>query len=74
MDDDELDISQPDNTGKKKHRSMNKWGVYIGLIFVILGGIWYGVNIGLIPFSFIQQQAGPIIIILIGLLILIRSL
>ncbi len=72
---DDVDMSQPDNTSKRKSkRNINKWGVYVGIILVIIGLIWYGVNIGLIPFTLIQEEAGPIVIILIGLLILIRSL
>ena len=71
---DDMDISRSENTSKKRKRQINKWGVYIGIIFVIMGIIWYGVNIGLIPFTLIQKEAGPIVIILIGLLILIRSL
>ncbi|MGA2676199.1 MAG: hypothetical protein ACLQG5_02395 [Methanobacterium sp.] len=71
---DDMDISRSENTSKKRKRQINKWGVYIGIIFVILGILWYGVNIGLIPFNLVQKEAGPIVIILIGLLILIRSL
>jgi hypothetical protein len=71
---DDMDISQPENTSKKSNRQINKWGVYIGIILVIMGILWYGVNIGLIPFNLVQKEAGPIVIILIGLLILIRSL
>ena len=71
---DDMDISRSENTSKKRKRQINKWGVYIGIIFVILGILWYGVNIGLIPFNLVQKEAGPIVIILIGLLVLIRSL
>jgi hypothetical protein len=71
---DDMDISRPENTIKKSKRPINKWGVYIGIIFVIIGLMWYGVNIGLIPFTLVQKEAGPIVIILIGLLVLIRSL
>jgi magnesium-transporting ATPase (P-type) len=70
----DMDISRSENTSKTRKRQINKWGVYIGIIFVILGILWYGVNIGLIPFNLVQKEAGPIVIILIGLLILIRSL
>lgn len=56
-----------------KKRNINIWGIYISLIFIIIGVVWYGVNISIIPLSFIQQQAGPIIIILIGILIFIKS-
>ncbi len=59
---------------KKRKRKINKWGIYISLILIVVGLIWYGVNVGIIPLIVIQEQAGPIIIILIGLLILIKSL
>ncbi len=59
---------------KKRKRKRNKWGIYISIILIIVGLIWYGVNVGIIPFTVIQEQAGPIIIVLIGLLILIKSL
>ncbi|NYB26510.1 MAG: hypothetical protein HVN34_04125 [Methanobacteriaceae archaeon] len=58
----------------KPKRKRNKWGIYISILLLVIGLIWYGVNVGIIPFSIIQEQAGPIIIILIGLLILIKSL
>jgi hypothetical protein len=59
---------------KAKKRNINVWGIYISLCFIIIGVVWYGVNIGIIPLSFIQEQAGPIIIVVIGVLILIKSL
>jgi hypothetical protein len=59
---------------KNKKRKVNIWGVYISLCFILIGVVWYGVNIGIIPLSFIQEQAGPIIIVVIGVLILIKSL
>jgi uncharacterized integral membrane protein len=72
---DDSGINRPENASKekKKKRKINKWGVYISLILIIIGFVWYGVNVGIIPFTLIQEQAGPIILILIGLLILIRS-
>ena len=60
-------------TPKKSKNTINVWGIYISLCFIIIGLVWYGVNIGVIPLTFIQQQAGPIIIVLIGLLILFKS-
>ncbi len=71
---DDMDISRPESTSKTSKRHINKWGVYVGIILVVIGIIWYGVNVGIIPFTLIQEEAGPIVIILIGLLILIRSL
>ena len=34
---------------KNKKRKVNIWGVYISLCFIIIGVVWYGVNIGIIP-------------------------
>lgn len=61
---------------KRKHKRSNtqKAGIIISIIFILAGLIWYGVNIGIIPTQFIIQQAGPILIIILGLLILIKSL
>lgn len=71
-----VEINQTENIGTKKpkKRNINVWGIYISLCFIVIGAVWYGVNIGIIPLSFIQEQAGPIIIVVIGLLILIKSL
>jgi hypothetical protein len=64
----------PEYAPKKPKRNINKWGIYISIILIVVGVIWYGVNVGIIPIKFIQEQAGPIILVLIGLLILIKSL
>lgn len=71
-----IEVNKPEDIRRNnpKKRNINVWGIYISLVFIILGAVWYGVNVGLIPLTFIQQQAGPIIIILIGLLILLKSL
>lgn len=70
-----MEINQEDESYKpKKKREINKWGIYISLVFIAVGITWYGVNVGIIPFALIQQQAGPIIIVIIGILILIKSL
>ena len=71
-----VDINKTEDirTKTSRKRSINVWGIYISLFFIIIGIVWYGVNIGLIPLTFIQEQAGPIIIVLIGVLILIKSL
>jgi hypothetical protein len=57
----------------KKSRKLNKWGLLFSLIFIAVGLIWYGVNLGIIPVELLMEQAGPIILIIIGLLILIKS-
>lgn len=59
---------------EKRKRTRNKWGIYFSIILIVLGLVWYGVNMGIIPYKLIQEQAGPIIIVLIGILILIKSL
>lgn len=59
---------------KKPRRKINKWGLYLSIIFIAAGLIWYAINLGIIPMEFIKQQAGPIVIIIIGILILIKSL
>ncbi len=65
-------IERPQREVKK--RRINKWGVYISVIFIVAGLLWYAINMGYIPMEFIRQQAGPIIIVVLGLLILIKSL
>jgi hypothetical protein len=71
------EINEPTKRPERKEvkkSKINKWGVYISVIFIVVGLLWYAINIGLIPTEFIREQAGPIIIVLIGLLILIKSL
>ena len=69
--DENIEINQP--SMKNKKRKVNRWGIYISLCFIIIGVVWYGINIGLIPMQYVQQELGPIILVLIGLLILIKS-
>ncbi|WP_414468751.1 hypothetical protein [Methanobacterium sp. ACI-7] len=57
-----------------RRRKINKYGVIISLVFIAAGLIWYAINLGLIPTQFIVEQAGPILIIILGILILIKSL
>lgn len=59
---------------QQKRRKINKYGIYISIIFIAAGLIWYAINLGLIPTEFLMQQAGPILIVILGLLILIKSL
>jgi len=68
-----INKSEDIRTTKPKKRKINVWGIYISLVFIIIGVVWYGVNIGIIPLTFIQEQAGPIIIVIIGILILLKS-
>ena len=69
-----IEINKTEDIKTKKPRKRNIWGIYISLCFIIIGVVWYAVNIGIIPISFIQEQAGPIIIVLVGVLILLKSL
>ncbi|MBI5680754.1 MAG: hypothetical protein HZC47_07680 [Methanobacterium sp.] len=57
-----------------KRRKINKYGIYASLIFIAAGLIWYAVNLGLIPVDIIIKQAGPILIVIIGILILVKSI
>ena len=57
----------------KKSRKLNRWGLLFSLVFIAVGLVWYGVNLGIIPVELLMEQAGPIILIIIGLLILIKS-
>ena len=69
-----VEINKTEDIRTRKPKKRNIWGIYISLCFIIIGIIWYGVNIGMIPLTFIQEQAGPIIVVIIGILILIKSL
>jgi len=66
-------INKPETAKPKKKRDINKWGIYISLCFIVIGLVWYGVNLGVIPLSFLQEQAGPIVLVIIGVLILVKS-
>ncbi|NYB52873.1 MAG: hypothetical protein HVN35_09995 [Methanobacteriaceae archaeon] len=69
----DIKISKPERSKPKKKRNINKWGLLISFCFIIIGLVWYGVNLGIIPFNFLQEQAGPIVLVIIGILILIKS-
>jgi hypothetical protein len=69
----EININQQEDVKPKNKRNVNKWGLYISLCFIIAGLVWYGVNMGLIPLSFLQEMAGPIVLVLVGILILVKS-
>ncbi len=57
----------------KKSRKRNMIGIYIGICFVIVGIIWYAVNMGLIPLKYLESWP-QILLVIIGILILIKSL
>ena len=63
--------SRRDMSEKKSKR--NIYGIYIGICLVIVGVLWYAVNMGLIPLQYLQSWP-QILIVLVGLLILIKSL
>ena len=69
-----IEINKTEDNRIRIPKKRNIWGIYISLCFIIIGIIWYGVNIGIIPLTFIQQQAGPIIVVVIGIVILLKSL
>ena len=69
----EININQQEDVKPKNKRNVNKWGLYISFCFIIAGLIWYGVNMGLIPLNFLQEMAGPIVLVLVGILILVKS-
>lgn len=77
---DTIDIKTEDNKYRKqekkvsKRRKINKYGIYISLIFIAAGLIWYAINLGLIPVDIVIKQAGPILAVIIGILILIKSI
>jgi len=71
--DEDITIGKGESSKSTNKRNINKWGIYISLCFIIVGLVWYGVNLGIIPISFLQEQAGPIILVIIGILILVKS-
>jgi hypothetical protein len=71
---DEENVQNAEYTRKTpKRRKLNKWGLLFSLVFIAVGLVWYGVNLGIIPIELLLEQAGPIILIIIGLLILVKS-
>lgn len=77
---DTIDIKTEDDNYKKqekkapRRRKINKYGIYASLIFIAAGLIWYAVNLGLIPVDILIKQAGPIVIVIAGILILVKSI
>jgi hypothetical protein len=58
---------------KSKMKKRNIWGISIGLCLIIVGIVWYAYLIGLIPLVYLQYWP-QILIVLVGILILIKSL
>ncbi|MGC9516085.1 MAG: hypothetical protein ACP5C3_00130 [Methanomicrobiales archaeon] len=69
-----VEINKDDETVQtKKSKKRNVIGLYIGICFIIVGVIWYAVNTGLIPIEYLQSWP-QIVLVIIGILILIKSL
>ena len=58
---------------KVKKDKRNLYGVYIGICLIILGIVWYAINMGLIPVQYLQSWP-QILLILVGILVVIKSL
>jgi hypothetical protein len=58
---------------KENKRKRNIWGVYIGICLIFVGVFWYAFAMGLIPIYYFQYWP-QLLIVLIGILILIKSL
>ncbi len=74
---DTVEINKPEENmekPEKKERKRSTAGIVIGLCLVLVGLIWYAVNLGIIPVEYIKKQVGPILIVLLGIIILIRSM
>ncbi|MBC7119033.1 MAG: hypothetical protein H5T36_01140 [Methanobacteriaceae archaeon] len=57
----------------KKKKSKDRWGVYLGCIFIFIGAIWLLVALGIIPTAYLRFWP-QVLLIIIGILILIKSL
>ncbi len=73
----DIHINQEDPYVKDVKRSKMKkrsvWGIAIGLILILVGVIWYAYLVGIIPLIYLQYWP-QILLVLVGLLILIKSL
>jgi len=68
-----VEINKEEAKKDKKNRKRNTIGIFIGICFVIIGIIWYAVNMGLIPLKYFESWP-QIVLVIIGILILIKSL
>lgn len=57
----------------EKKRKRNVYGIYIGVGLIIIGLLWYAINMGLIPLQYLEAWP-QILIVVVGILILIKSL
>ncbi len=70
-------INEPVQKREIKKPRRSKWrlaGIYVGILLILAGIVWYAVNLGLIPLNLIIELAGPIIVVLIGIVIIIKSI
>ncbi len=58
---------------KRKRNRYKKWGVYLGSIFIIMGGVWLLVALGIIPSGYLRFWP-QVLLIILGALIIIRSI
>lgn len=58
---------------EENKRKKNVWGIYLGICLILIGLLWYAVNMGLIPVQYLESWP-QILIVLIGILVLIKSL
>ena len=49
-------------------------GVYWGIILVVIGGLFLARNLGYIDFQFTMRRYWPLILVLIGLSVVVKSL
>jgi uncharacterized membrane protein len=58
---------------KENKSKKNIWGIYIGICLILIGTLWYAVNMGLIPVQYLQSWP-QILMVLVGILVVIKSL
>lgn len=68
------DSGHKEESREDKKISVNRWGMFIGFCFLAAGIVWYAAEMGLIPWTLLRELAGPIILVLIGILIIIKSI
>ena len=68
-----VEINKKEEAKENKNKKRNTIGIFIGICFVIVGIIWYAVNMGLIPLKYFESWP-QIVLVIIGILILIKSL
>ncbi len=69
-----IEINKTEDIRTKKPKKRNIWGIYISLCFIIIGVVWYGVNIGIIPLYIHTRASWTYYYRFMGVLILLKSL